>query len=85
MAYLIDTDGSEKEVLPETGNRFTLDELQKLVGGYVITVRLNDGYKMYVDEDGLLLRLPYNKRASEMAGQTIVGKALVAYKKEQLK
>lgn len=45
-----------------------LDDLQKLVGGYIEIVRptpiLNQQLFMVVNEEGLLRGLPYNSRAS---------------------
>lgn len=56
----------------------TLEALQKAVGGYIETVRLRvDNAVMIVNEEGLLLGLPFNAAASALAGQTIVGAALV--------
>ena len=40
MAILIQPDGSNDEVVPEDGQRFTLQELQAHVGGYIENVRL---------------------------------------------
>lgn len=56
----------------------TLEALQAEVGGYIETVRLRvDNAVMIVNEEGLLLGLPYNAAASALAGQPIVGTALV--------
>lgn len=56
----------------------TLEALQNAVGGYIETVRLRvDNAVMIVNEEGLLLGLPFNAVASALAGQTIVGVALV--------
>lgn len=56
----------------------TLEALQKVVGGYIETVRLRVGNAvMIVNEEGLLLGLPYNTVASGFAGQPIVGTALI--------
>ena len=56
----------------------TLEALQKVVGGYIETVRLRVGNAvMIVNEEGLLLGLPYNTLASGFAGQPIVGTALI--------
>lgn len=56
----------------------TLDALQKAVGGYIETVRLRvDNAVMIVNEEGLLLGLPYNTVASGFAGQPIIGTDLI--------
>lgn len=56
----------------------TLEALQTAVGGYIETVRLRVGNAvMIVNEEGLLLGLPYNTAASGFAGQPIVGTAII--------
>ena len=56
----------------------TLEALQEAVGGYIETVRLRvDNAVMIVNEEGLLLGMPYNATASALAGQPIVGTAVV--------
>ena len=35
MAFLLKTDGSVTEVHPEPGRIFSLEQLQKFVGGYI--------------------------------------------------
>lgn len=60
--------------------RPTLARCQKYVGGYVTPVHLNfRGHKavMYVDEEGLIHRQQKNPIASAIAGQLIVGPAVV--------
>ncbi len=91
MAILIQPDGSNDEVVPEDGQRFTLQELQAHVGGYIENVRLPaetkaNGYTiriMYVNEDGRMQNLEHNLNASTIAGQDIVGNALVLFQGEQ--
>jgi hypothetical protein len=79
MAQLIQPDGTTQEVQPQ-GKHFTLQYLQRLVGGYVQFIRLADGWWLAVDEDGKLKRLPINAQATVMAalsGDFIVGTAVV--------
>lgn len=82
MATLLHTDGTATELAPRNGQRFTLAELQEVVGGYIeIVLRgraIPRGSCLVVNEEGMLDGLPVNERASEMAGQTIVGNVLVA-------
>lgn len=68
----------------------TLEEMQKAVGGYIEMVPLptnliaggkhpvTDQGQVYmiVNEEGLILDLPYNKYASQIAGQDVRGNAL---------
>ena len=41
----------------------TLEELQKLVGGYIELKELNDDTQLILNEEGHILRLPTNKKA----------------------
>lgn len=71
-------DGTETTVQP--GKRdFSLEELQAHVGGYIERVNVPGiGHAtFYADEDGLSKGLPENPRASEIAGQRIVGPVLI--------
>ncbi|MDE2102543.1 MAG: DUF3846 domain-containing protein [Patescibacteria group bacterium] len=58
--------GEVVEVEPANRRKFSLDELSKFVGGYIECVRLTHG-TMYVNEEGLLLNLPFNAKATELA------------------
>ena len=56
-----------------------LATLQALVGGYIETVPLAgdlDGV-MVVNEEGRIHGMSYNRQASALAGQTIVGTAVI--------
>ena len=53
----------------------TLEEMQRLVGGYIEQVRC-DGHAAYVDEDGQAKNLPPNVTASMVLNKPIVGPAL---------
>lgn len=67
-----------------TDRQPTLEELQKFVGGNIELVYLQNGDHLIVNEEGLLLQLKKNHEASEIAGQTIVGNALVLKGKARL-
>jgi hypothetical protein len=56
----------------------TLEQMQNAVGGYIQMVYLKDYKVMIANEEGLLYNLPHNERASELAGQFIVGDVLIA-------
>lgn len=71
------TDGSVGNL---AGRRLTLEEAQKLVGGYIETVPLIGEPKygvgkrcLLVNEEGLLSGLKPNATASAKAGQRLVG------------
>jgi hypothetical protein len=72
MATIIKTDGQHIEMAT-----VNLHTLQNAVGGYIEGVYLRDGRCMYVNEEGLLKRLPLNLWASELANQPIVGNAVL--------
>jgi len=59
-----------------------LRTLQELVGGYIELVNMPeiDG-DMYVNEEGLLMGLEYNAKASDLTGQHIVGTAVIVKEK----
>ena len=52
MALLIKTDGTEKEIKPNNGMDFSLEELQAYVYGYIEIINLNNGNIMVVNEEG---------------------------------
>lgn len=84
MAKLLHQDGTEEEIQPQNGTDFSLHELQGYVGGYIEIVHLPDGDIMVVDDEGLFKNYFVNEKASLLAGQAIVGDAVVC-KSEQVK
>ena len=91
MALRIEPYGSMVDVFPGDGQRFTLPELQAQVGGYIEPVRPLmetefNGYTIqtiYVNEEGLLMGLEHNLKASMIVGKHIVGNALALFQGEQ--
>lgn len=79
MATLIKTDGTLTVVHPKAGigNPFTLEELQGYVGGLIELIYPPDGKIGIVNEEGLLLGLDYNLRASLATGYDLVGDVLI--------
>lgn len=80
VATLLLPDGRKVRVGPSGRNKkFTLEELQAFVGGYIEQVRLPNGQTMYVNEDGKMHGLPYNDYASIATGHRhlVVGSALL--------
>lgn len=57
----------------------TLEEAQEIVGGYVQVVRspAHRDWQVLVNEEGLLLNLPFNSEATELCQTGIVGPAIV--------
>lgn len=67
MATLIKADGTESEVFPADGKKFTLEELQKFVGGYIELTRTNKPVRdMYVNEEGKLNGSSQNWKATTL-------------------
>jgi hypothetical protein len=73
-----------KEEVPPT-TEATLDFLQQIVGGYIERVKTADKKDLIVNEDGLMMNLPYNRNATLYAGQKIVGDAVLLSEKDLLK
>jgi hypothetical protein len=86
MAQVIKATGKITEVIPAHGPTFTLDELQKIVGGYIELVVTTEGDFMFVNEDGLRLGLPFNSLASSHYGgispHGIVGDVVICKRHE---
>lgn len=84
-AYLIKADGTVTAVKPKIGAIFRLEEMQKIVGGYIEVADTSDGRRLVVNEDGKLKGLPLNEKATKLyrhrAYACIVGDVLVAPKR----
>ena len=61
---IINTDNSITEITPNKDNLFSLEELQKIVGGYIEMVFLPNNFVLVVNEEGKLNQLPINIKAS---------------------
>jgi hypothetical protein len=90
MATLIHTDGTEETIHPADGERFSLSELQRYVGGHIELVGIvPDPRMMFVNEDGWRLGLELNRAATALYRGTpprhdglIVGPAVVMTRRE---
>lgn len=82
-AKIVYPDKDSEDYSPKNGRTFELEEMQKIVGGYIEIVRLNDGRIIIVNEEGLNLNLPVNIEATNIlrrdysTTQYIVGNAIV--------
>lgn len=83
MAKIIKADGMEIATMPKNGKDFKLEELQPIVGGYIEIVYLPNRF-MVVNEEGKLMGLPINEKASIIAGETIVGDVLICERNQIL-
>ena len=69
-ATILRPDGTCQECKPQNGREFTLEELQRAVGGFIERVQMKPGNghtTMYVNEDGKRLNLRRNVFASKLA------------------
>lgn len=66
MATIYFTDRTAKIISPANDYKFTLEEVQEIVGGYIEVIELNNGTTMFINEDGLLINLEYNSKATEL-------------------
>lgn len=70
MAHIYYANGEIKEVTPKNGTDFQLEELQKIVGGYIEVLNFrNDPEQriMVLNEEGKLKGLQMNEKATELA------------------
>jgi hypothetical protein len=77
-AVYIKASGEISNVAPKDGNKFTLEELQNYVGGYMEMITTKDGKKMIMNEEGRINKLKINPQASILTnGLTVVGDVIV--------
>ena len=89
MATLIKAHGREQNVTPANGEKFTLEEMQGYVGGYIEIIGLPDGSQLILNEEGKLKGLEPNLKASLLARKAgihpsdyVVGDVLIASRTE---
>jgi len=72
------------DVFPANGKRFTLEELQGLVGGPIELIRsiADPNFFVVCNEEGLIHDLILNMVASRMTGRDICGSAVVVHEDE---
>lgn len=91
MGNLIYPDGTHRNVIPEDGKHFTLDEMQKLVGGYIEILRNpmeGKDFDAVLNEEGKLHGLEANPAATAYCGttgiDTLVGNVLILEGEERV-
>jgi hypothetical protein len=78
------------KTIHKENDKFTLDQLQKLVGGYIQVIELKDDRQMIINEEGKLMGLPYNDTATKIynhhfgRGDYISGDAIILSGKAKL-
>lgn len=66
-SYVLPAAGGIKEIAPANGKKFKLDELQKLVGGYLeMLCPVATGAYLLGDEEGKLKHKPINFNATSL-------------------
>ena len=77
QALVITPDYKMKIICPK-GDKFELEELQDVVQGYIEYYPTNNPrYKIIVNEEGLMMRLPMNKLSSNIFGIHAVGNVII--------
>ena len=73
MAKLFKVDGTIQDVKPANGKSFTLEELQKMVGGLIQVVPVFRTKLIVVDEEGRMKNYKHNVIASMLVDGQING------------
>ena len=84
-ASLIRTDGCGELIMPENEKNFSLEEIQKYVGGYIEIIYLEGDMIMVVNEEGKVMGMDINPIATFIAHENnairphdcIVGDAVI--------
>lgn len=71
MAQLVKADGQVLDICPANGTNFRLQEVQKLVDGYVELVTADKDTFFLMDEEGKLKTKPINHVATKMLADKI--------------
>jgi hypothetical protein len=86
---IIRTDGTSSFTQPEDDKKFSLKEMQKVVGGHIEIVHLDKDMVMVLNEEGKLRNLPLNTKATALFrlshpgnGDFVVGDVLVCTPKQ---
>ena len=84
MATLIRATGEQMTVKPASGGKFTLEELQGFVSGFIERIDLQNGKAMYINEDGKAMQMKLNIAATVclqqrgcLPGDYIAGDAVI--------
>ncbi len=66
MAEIIKTDGTRIDAVPGNGTDFSLEEMQKIVGGLVEIIDLDEDKCIILNEEGKIDKLPFNEEATKI-------------------
>ena len=88
MAQLIKVNGETIDITPENDTNFTLEELQKYVGGVIQIVGTKSQKLMIINEEGKLFNLKKNTKATKLyeygSEDMVVGDVLIIDKDQIL-
>lgn len=73
MAKIYKINGEVETVKPANGTDFTLEELQKIVGGLIEVVPVFGDKYIVVDEEGRMKNYKHNKNASMLVYGQVIG------------
>jgi hypothetical protein len=76
VANIVRVDGTVKR-LPTTVAKMDIDDIQKIVGGYVERLKVKGVGDLWCNEDGLRLKLPLNHGASYIMKTLVVGNVII--------
>ena len=81
MAQLIKVNGETIDVTPTNNTNFTLEELQKYVGGIIQIIGTKSKKLMIINEEGKLFNLKKNNKATKLyeygSEDMVVGDVLI--------
>lgn len=76
--FILKSDDTVQIFKPLNGENFSLDEMQKAVGGLIQVVNIpHTDLIMVINEEGVLFFLPKNHMASAIVRQDIVGNVII--------
>ena len=76
MARLIRSNGVEEVITPSNGKKWSLGELQKIVGGYIEMMPGIKPVRLIMNEEAKLKMLPVNNAATAIVLDLLKGKVL---------
>ena len=79
MAKIINTDGEEKAITD-----LSHEALQRAIGGCIVPVKLPDGQKMLINENGPQMGLQVNNAATVLCGRRILGNVVLLDKEDRV-
>jgi len=83
MAIILRANGKRDDIKPQNGTKLSLEQLQKVVGGYIEIIPAPNCHNILIaNEEGQIYNLPINVQASKIAQKTIVGDIVLCLQSE---